>query len=174
MSFKFVKVMRSLRVGTNPGTRYWARMFRSQTIEPDLFVKRVSLNTQVSETVVFAVLKAVEMQLAQSLEDGAAVKLPFVGMFIPTFDATAKTTLAQVDASTISNYRYRFFPSKYLKNVAKATPIKEAAVDITGLQAVLPPGLGDSKALTEEQFQQLQSLNSQDSDLPQDIDNLQE
>ncbi|MDR0790115.1 MAG: hypothetical protein LBO06_04920 [Bacteroidales bacterium] len=154
MSFKYVEVQRNSHVGSNPGTRYWAKIFRSGTVTADTIVRNIAQNTQVSEAVVFSVLKGLEMQLGQQLEAGAAVRLPFVGMFIPTFDADAKTTLAQVDASTIHRYRYRFFPSLYLKDIAKKTKAEKAPIDITGLQNY-------SEALTEEQYDQLVKANQQ-------------
>jgi predicted histone-like DNA-binding protein len=135
MSIKYVKVMRNLHVGTTPGTRYWARIFRKGDVTLDKIALEISNATTVSYPDVLAALKAFEIQVSAHITNGEAVKLGILGMFAPGIQATAKTTLAQVDATTIKRAYCRFYPSAKFKNDLSKAGFEEADLDITGLQS---------------------------------------
>ncbi|MDR1848273.1 MAG: HU family DNA-binding protein [Bacteroidales bacterium] len=158
MAFEYIKVQKNMYLAGVYVMKFLARIFRSGTIEPEVVTKEIAQSTGISEGVILAVLKEVEIKVGQALENGQAVKFPSLGMFVPTFDADAKSSLSQVNTTTIHNYRVRFVPSKYLKNVAKNTHAKEASMDISGLQ----PG---SKNLTEEEYNLLMKLRGQEEEL---------
>ncbi|MDR0789656.1 MAG: hypothetical protein LBO06_02535 [Bacteroidales bacterium] len=135
MSIKFVKVQRNIHTGANPGTRYLARIFRVSNITTEKLAVEISEATTVSAPDVLAALKALEIIVSRHILNGEAVKLDILGMFAPGIKATAKTTLAQVDASTIKRAYCRFYPSPdFMKQLAKAS-FEEANLDITGLQS---------------------------------------
>jgi nucleoid DNA-binding protein len=128
------------------------------TMQPTEVVEEISNHSQVSKSVVYSVLEATEELIIEAARNGHAVKLPFIGMFIPSISATAKSTLAQVDASTIKKYSMRFYPSVALHNAEKNTSGEEFPLSITGLQPT-------SEYLTEEQYNDLQLEHLKRDDL---------
>jgi predicted histone-like DNA-binding protein len=135
MSIKYVKVQRNIYTGATPGTRYLARIFRVSNIDMDELATEISEATTVSFPDVLAALKALEIIISRHVLNGEAVKLNVLGMFAPGIKATAKTTLAQVDATTIKRAYCRFYPSPiFMKKLEKAS-FEEADLDITGLQS---------------------------------------
>jgi predicted histone-like DNA-binding protein len=135
MSIKYVKVQRNIHTGSNPGTRYLARIFRINNVTIDQIAKEISDATTVSYPDVLAALKAFEIHVSDHITNGEAVKFGILGMFAPGITATAKTTLAQVDASTIKRGYCRFYPSVAFKDSINKAGFEEANLDITGLQS---------------------------------------
>jgi predicted histone-like DNA-binding protein len=164
MSYKYVEVQRNIHSGATPGTRYLAKIFRAGTISPEEVIDRISNHSQVSKASVVGVLEALEELVMEAAQDGEAIKLPYLGMFIPGIEATAKTTLAQVDASTIKRYYMRFYPSVNLAKAIKDTHPAKANLNITGLQASAP------YALTEEEYDRLQKEQLRNGGLLEDLE----
>ncbi|MDR0790648.1 MAG: hypothetical protein LBO06_07615 [Bacteroidales bacterium] len=135
MSIKYVKVQRNIHTGANPGTRYLARIFRTNNVTLDQLAREISDATTVSYPDTLAALKALEIHVSAHVLSGEAVKLGLLGMFAPVIHATAKTTLAQVDASTIKRATCRFYPAVTFKDALDKVAFEEANLDITGLQS---------------------------------------
>ena len=134
MSIKYVRVMRNIHIGASPGIRYMARIFRKGNITIDQLAKEIADATTITYPDVLAVLKAFEIHISAHIANGEAVKLGVLGMFAPAIKATAKTTLSQVDATTIKRAFCRFYPSVKFKNDISKTGFEEVNLDITGLQ----------------------------------------
>ncbi|MDD2192588.1 MAG: hypothetical protein PHO12_08630, partial [Bacteroidales bacterium] len=66
--------------------------------------------------------------------NGSAVKLGYLGSFIPAIKATAMDDLDMVDASTIKMARCRFYASPEFKRSLAKTSFSEANLEIKGLQ----------------------------------------
>jgi predicted histone-like DNA-binding protein len=109
-------------------------VFRTNNVTLDAIAKEISDATTVSYPDTLAALKAFEIHVSKHVLNGEAVKLGILGMFAPGIKATAKTTLAQVDATTIKRGYCRFYPSVDFKNAMDKASFVEADLDITGLQ----------------------------------------
>ncbi|MDR1847103.1 MAG: hypothetical protein LBR17_03185 [Bacteroidales bacterium] len=134
MSIKYVKVQRNISTGTTPGVRYLARIFRSGNITIEQLAAEISEATTVSFPDVLASVKALEIIISRHVLNSEAVKLGMLGMFAPGIKATAKSTLAQVDPTTIQRAYCRFYPSATFMNQLDKASFEEANLDITGLQ----------------------------------------
>ncbi|MDR0789233.1 MAG: hypothetical protein LBO06_00400 [Bacteroidales bacterium] len=135
MSIKIVKVRREIHTGATPGTRYLNRVFRTGNAKLDDIASEIEQATTVSYSDVLAVLKALEITVSRHVLNGEGVKLGLLGAFLPGIKATAKTTLAQVDVSTIQRAYCRFYPSSHFKEKLDKATFEELNLDITGLQS---------------------------------------
>ena len=79
----YVKVKRDIHVGQNPGERYVARLVRNQDIDLDSIAESISNSTTISYADVIATLKALEIEISKAILNGSAVKLNYLGSFIP-------------------------------------------------------------------------------------------
>ncbi|MDR0790561.1 MAG: HU family DNA-binding protein [Bacteroidales bacterium] len=131
----YVKVMRNIHVGSSPGTRYLAKIFRGETIETRQLCDRITTETSLSRGDVLSCLTTLTDVCAEYLASGHSVRIGDLGILSPAIHATAKTTLAQVDASTIKSAYILFRPSKDMKQMLKMATFKEKNLDITGLQS---------------------------------------
>ncbi|MDR1848232.1 MAG: hypothetical protein LBR17_09010 [Bacteroidales bacterium] len=134
MSIKYVKVQRNITTGTTPGIRYLARIFRTGNINLEELCNEVAYATSFPQPDVMGVVKALEIAISTHILNGEAVKLGILGMFAPGIKATAKTSLAQVDATTIRRAYCRFYPSTTFMDSLSKVSFEEADTDITGLQ----------------------------------------
>ena len=75
MAIKFVKVKRNITVGSNPGEKYLARLFRGTDVSIDQIANEISEATTVSYPDVLACLKAMETHILKYILAGQAVKL---------------------------------------------------------------------------------------------------
>src|SRR5574344_1599549 len=119
MAIKFVKVKRNITVGSNPGEKYLARLFRGTDVSIDQIANEISEVTTVSYPDVVACLKALETQILKYILAGQAVKLSLLGSFIPFISAKAMNTAEEVTADTIKRAGCRFFPSVNFKQAMK-------------------------------------------------------
>lgn len=119
MAYEYLIVQRTITVGTAPGSRYLAVIFRTNTLDSELSVKRIAEKCAMPEAAVLSVLKGLEMAIMDAAQEGEALKLPALGTFYPYINAEAKLTLASVDISTIKKYGMGFYPSVSIKKPAK-------------------------------------------------------
>lgn len=131
---KYVKVQRNIQVGADPGIKFLARLFRSNDVSINQLCDEISESTTVSYPDVLACLKALEITVSRHILNGSAVKLGYLGSFIPSIKVKVQDTLAMVDASTIQSARCRFYPSPIFKNQLAKTSFSEANLEIKGLQ----------------------------------------
>ena len=134
MAIKFVKVKRNITVGSNPGEKYLARLFRGTDVSIDQIANEISEATTVSYPDVLACLKAMETHILKYILAGQAVKLSLLGSFIPFISAKAMNTAEEVTADTIKRAGCRFFPSVNFKQAMKKCKFLQTDMNIAGLQ----------------------------------------
>ncbi len=129
----YVKVKRDIHVGQNPGERYVARLVRNQDIDLDSIAESISNSTTISYADVIATLKALEIEISKAILNGSAVKLNYLGSFIPQMNAKSQLDIDTCDASSITRYSCRFFPSTKFKHNLKQAKFGEKNMEIKGL-----------------------------------------
>jgi predicted histone-like DNA-binding protein len=129
----YVKVKRDIHVGQNPGERYVARLVRNQDIDLDAIAESISNSTTISYADVIATLKALEIEISKAILNGSAVKLNYLGSFIPQLNAKSQLDIDTCDASSITRYSCRFFPSTKFKHNLKQAKFGEKNMEIKGL-----------------------------------------
>jgi predicted histone-like DNA-binding protein len=129
----YVKVKRDIHVGKNPGERYVARLVRNQDIDLDSIAESISNSTTISYADVIATLKALEIEISKAILNGSAVKLNYLGSFIPQLNAKSQLDIDTCDASSITRYSCRFFPSTKFKHNLKQAKFGEKNMEIKGL-----------------------------------------
>ena len=129
----YVKVKRNILVGNNPGEKYVARLVRNQDIDLDSIAESISNSTTISYADVLATLKALEIEISKAILNGSAVKLNYLGSFIPTLNAKSQLDIDTCDASSITRYSCRFFPSTKFKHNLKQAKFSEKNMEIKGL-----------------------------------------
>ena len=131
---RYVRVERKINTGQNPGTKFLARLFRSNDVSIDQICGEIAESTTLSYPDVLACLKAFEINIAKHVQNGSAVKFNILGAFLPKIKAIAMATPEEVDASTIKSVSCRFYPSvDFKRNLAKANFV-EADLNIKGIQ----------------------------------------
>jgi predicted histone-like DNA-binding protein len=133
MAIEYVKVKRNILLGNNPGERYVARLFRGQDMDLDMVAESISNSTTISYADVLATLKALETEISKAVLNGSAVKLGFLGSFIPSIKAMSQEEAEKVDANTITRFSCRFYPSTKFKHTLKTVKFQEANFEIKGL-----------------------------------------
>lgn len=129
----YVKVKRDIHVGQNPGERYVARLVRNQDIDLDSIAESISNSTTISYADVIATLKALEIEISKAILNGSAVKLNYLGSFIPQLNAKSQLDIDTCDASSITRYSCRFYPSTKFKHNLKQAKFGEKNMEIKGL-----------------------------------------
>lgn len=164
MAYKFISVLRKITTGFSPGMKYLAMIFRSGNVEPQTAVERIVKHSNMSKAAVVGVMVGIEDLLIEAAEDGKAVKLPYIGTFIPSIEATAMDTAEEVDASTIKRYTMRFYPSVNMNKRIKSTSGEKQSLDMAGIQ------LDESGSLTFDQYNRLQKEQLKKDGLLDDIE----
>lgn len=130
---KYVKVKRSIHVGQNPGERYVARLFRNLDLTLDDIAVTISNSTTISYADVLATLKALEIEISKAVLNGSAVKLGYLGSFVPTIKAKSQLDVDSVDATTITRFSCRFMPSVSFKRTLAKVKYQEADLEVKGM-----------------------------------------
>lgn len=128
----YVKVRREIHVGQNPGERYVARLFRNVDLTLDDIAAAISNSTTISYADVLATLKALELEISKAVLNGSAVKLGYLGSFVPSISAKSQLDVDKVDASTITRFSCRFMPSVNFKRTLAKVKYQEADLEIKG------------------------------------------
>ncbi|MBQ1191624.1 MAG: hypothetical protein IIX43_05050 [Bacteroidales bacterium] len=129
---KYVRVKRTINVGDNPGEKFLARLWRNQDIDLDTMCQTISNSTTISYADVLATLKALEIEISKAVMNGSAVKLGFLGSFIPSISAKAMSTPDKVDHTTIRKVSCRFLPSVKFSQELKKSKFAEADLGVQG------------------------------------------
>ncbi|MBO5844894.1 MAG: HU family DNA-binding protein [Bacteroidales bacterium] len=130
---KYVKVKRDIHVGQNPGERYVARLFRNLDLTLDDIAATISNSTTISYADVLATLKALEIEISKAVLNGSAVKLGYLGSFVPTIRAKSQLDADKVDAATITRFTCRFMPSVSFKHTLSKVKYQEADLEVKGM-----------------------------------------
>lgn len=135
MAINFVKVKRNLTVGSNPGERFLARIFRTgNELTLDQLAENISEASTLSSADILASLKAMEDQIAKAVLNGQTVRLGYLGSFVPSIHSKAVNTADEVTADTIMRAKCRFVPSPIFKRKLKNCKFALTNLDIAGLQ----------------------------------------
>lgn len=129
----YVKVKRNIFLGDNPGERYLARLYRNQDVDLDSIAESISNSTTISYADVLAVLKSLEFEISRNILNGSAVKLGYLGSFIPSIKTKSQLDVDKVDANTITRFSCRFYPSQKFKHTLKTAKFQETNLDVKGL-----------------------------------------
>lgn len=129
----YVKVKRNIFLGDNPGERYLARLYRNQDVDLDSIAESISNSTTISYADVLAVLKSLEFEISRNILNGSAVKLGYLGSFIPSIKSKSQLDVDKVDANTITRFSCRFYPSTKFKHTLKTVKFQETNLDVKGL-----------------------------------------
>ncbi len=134
MAIKYVKVKRTITIGQNPGEKYLARIFRGQDVHLDRLASEIAEATSLTYSDVLACLKAFESHIARYVLSGQAVKLGYLGSFIPSITVKAMATPDEVTPESIRRARCRFYPSANFKNSLNKCSFSLADLNVRGLQ----------------------------------------
>ncbi len=130
---KFVKVKRNINFGENPGERYVARIYRGNDVDLETLANDIANATTISYPDVIACLKALEMTVSKYVQNGQAVKLDYLGSFIPAIQAKTQESADEVDASTIKRFWCRFFPTVEFKRELSKSKFAMADLEVKNL-----------------------------------------
>ena len=129
----YVKVKRNILVGNNPGEKYVARLVRNTDVSLDELAESIANSTTITYADVLATLKALEIEISKAILSGSAVKLGYLGSFIPQMNAKSQLDIDTCDASSITRYSCRFYPSTKFKHNLKQAKFSEKNMEIKGL-----------------------------------------
>ncbi len=129
----YVKVRRIIHVGENPGEKFLARLVRNTDVSLDELAESIANSTTISYADVIATLKALEIEISKAILNGSAVKLGYLGSFIPQLNAKSQLDIDTCDASSITRYSCRFYPSAKFKQNLKQAKFGEKNMEIKGL-----------------------------------------
>ena len=99
----------------------------------DMVAESISNSTTLSYADVLATLKALETEISKAILNGSAVKLGYLGSFIPSIKAKSQLEVDKVDATTITRFFCFFYPSTKFKHTLKTVKFQEASLEVKGL-----------------------------------------
>lgn len=111
-----------------------ARIFRGQDVHLDRIASEIAEATSLTYSDVLACLKAFESHIARYVLSGQAVKLGYLGAFIPSISARAMNTPDEVTPDSIKRARCRFYPSANFKQSLDKCAFSIADLNVSGLQ----------------------------------------
>ena len=132
---RFVIVKRRIVVGSTPGIKFLARIFRNEPIDFERIAEEIAENSTMSSGDVMGVLRQLEKVIILHVLDGTTVKLGALGTFMPTISATACDTKEKVKANTIKRVWVLFRPTVAFSKRLKDAKTHIVDLDIKGLQS---------------------------------------
>jgi len=134
MSIGYVIQKRRIAVGTTPGIKFVARIFREKFITQEKIAKNIADQSSLSMGDVYNVFQCLKEEIAKNLSEGKGVKLDLLGTFSPSIKAIAKDTMEEVKSTTIENVYVNFLPSRELIEAIRAAGVEYIDTNITGIQ----------------------------------------
>lgn len=134
MSIGYVIQKRRIAVGTTPGIKFVARIFREKFITQEKIAKDIADQSSLSIGDVYNVFQCLKEEIAKNLSEGKGVKLDLLGTFSPSIKAIAKDTMEEVKSTTIENVYVNFLPSRELIEAIRAAGVEYIDTNITGIQ----------------------------------------
>ena len=128
----YVVVKRNIHVGKTPGTKFLARLYRNADVSLDTVAQEISVATTISYPDTLAVLKALEMAVANHVLNGSAVKFGMLGAFIPQIKAKACNSEELVTADSVKRVGCRFYPGSKFMNKLKAAQVQQKDLTVKG------------------------------------------
>lgn len=133
MAVSFVKVKRNVTLGSNPGEKFVVRLYRGTDVQLEQIAEDIANQTTISFADTIAVLKSLEVNISKYVVSGQAVKLGYLGSFIPQISAKAMETAEEADVSSIHRFSCRFLPSVEFKRTLKKVKFKQSDFEVKGL-----------------------------------------
>ncbi len=134
MALKYVITKRKISVGSNPGTKYVAKIAQDDVIDIWKIADMIAETSALSKGDIVSVLLQYETILEWAFFEGNSVQLGKMGKLTPGFKATAKNTKEEVDATTIKRIYIRFAPTKKFGRKLKEVKVAPQQLDFKGLQ----------------------------------------
>lgn len=130
----FIKIKKRIAVGTTPGIKFMARIFREKPVDLKIIADRIAATSTMSKGDIMGVFQQFETVLAWYITEGIPIKLGILGTFTPGIQATACNTLEEVTENTIKRKYIIYKPSVELKKMLEDTKINYVDLNIAGLQ----------------------------------------
>jgi predicted histone-like DNA-binding protein len=105
--------------------RYYAKLFRGETVTLDALAKEISHSTSLSEPDVLAALKAFQIHVQAHVMGGEGVALGDLGYIFPKIKSQAVPSADEVTAETIKKVSARYYPSVKFKTALKSATLQE-------------------------------------------------
>ena len=108
--------------------RYYPRIVTTQKIDLNQVAIEIERSSTLSKSVVFHVVKELELYLADKLQDGCSVHLDGLGIFRPTIQGTPALSPEELKSSNIKKVNIQFHAGKTLRdavNMASFKKVKE-------------------------------------------------
>lgn len=133
MAINYVKVKKNVTVGTNPGEKFLARIWRNNDISLDTIAEEISNASTMNYADVIGCLKALEQHISKYIMNGNAVRLGMLGSFVPAITSKAQESADLVDSTTIRRAKVLFKPSVKFKNLLEKASFAEKDLTVNGL-----------------------------------------
>lgn len=130
----FVVVKRNLTVGSNPGEKFMARLFRGPMVSQNELCSFISESTTLSRGEVKLVVDQLQFYIRKFCSNSQAVKLDDLGIFAPRLQVKAVNTAAEVTADTIRRKSVIFRPCVELQTYMNTAESQKKDLTIMGLQ----------------------------------------
>ena len=130
MGVRYMKTMKNIMVGYNPGEKYIAKIVYGETITLDMLAQQVADSSSYNEGDVANMMGLVMKQIIYGALNSSPVDIAKFGRFYPRIRARAMNTYEEVTADTIVSFDLRFFPSPELKSILKNAKFEFHEVDI--------------------------------------------
>ncbi|MFA6806292.1 MAG: HU family DNA-binding protein [Bacteroidales bacterium] len=134
MSILYIIQQKLISVGSNPGLKFLARIFRGQIISQKVIAKEIADKSSLSVGDVYNVLESLREQIGLHLSQGHSVKLNLLGTFYSSIKAKAQETKEDVKSTSIENVFVGFLATKDLITVVRAAGLKYLDTNIKGVQ----------------------------------------
>lgn len=136
MAIPFVRVLRKIVVGANPGEKYLVRPKKRKTIGFEELAKRIQAHSSLTKADAYAAMLQMQDEILAELMEGNPVSLGKLGTFTPVFSAKAVDTLEEANDKSITRKYLRYTPSVELREGVKNISVELDKTDqIKGLQS---------------------------------------
>ena len=130
----FVTVKRTISVGSSPGEKFLARLFRGPMVSQNELCSFISESTTLSRGEVKLVVDQLQFYIRKFCSNSQAVKLDDLGIFAPRIQVKVVNTADEVTADTIRRKSVQFRPCVELHNYMNRAEAQKKDLTIQGLQ----------------------------------------
>ena len=130
----FVTVKRNITVGSAPGQKFLARLFRGPMVSQNELCSFISESTTLSRGEVKLVVDQLQFYIRKFCSNSQAVKLDDLGIFAPRIQVKVVNTADEVTADTIRRKSVQFRPCVELQNYMNQAESQKKDLTIQGLQ----------------------------------------
>ena len=127
MSITFKSVARRNPQDINLPEKYYAKAIASGEVDLDTLAEQIAYECTVTESDTYAVLLALERNVAKQLQQGRIVKLGKLGNFQVSVSSEGLDTQEEVSAQAITKSRILFRPGKRLRSLLTELSYQKAS-----------------------------------------------